>query len=192
MTRISNPFRYMIRQAPDGGRYGSVSCVLRFWFGQKYFIWKSKALHQTVNTFAIEIDQRLRLGLKGPEDIYKNICGYINRARVIQFEVEPVIITDNPAELLKEEYLLLQAGKKDENCLNVQFDPYLPKWLPETAVKEFYQFRTELQKKAKEKKKKRISKVKPKKNGKAKPKNTKVRSTRRSPGKKGSVRNRRR
>lgn len=108
----------------------SCSCVMKLWFGKRYFIWKSKALHQSLTSISKEIDQRLRLGQK-PDDIYDGVIKYIRRANVNKFEAEVVFKSDNPQELLVQEYKLLQQGKKDENCLNVKYEPLLPKWIPD-------------------------------------------------------------
>lgn len=175
--RISNPFRYIFREA-----YQSNSCIFKMWFGQNYFLWKSKALHQSVNQFAVEIDRRLRLGCKPDDTVYPKIVTYIRRARVSLFEVEVVYESDNPAEILIQEHKLLLAAKKDEKCLNISFTPYIPKWIPESAEKEYTDWKTSLQRKKKE--------VKTKK--KHATKNAKVVPARGSRGQNRSVQNRKR
>lgn len=138
MTRIANPFRYYFRES-----YPSETCVFKIWFGQRYFIWKAKALHQSVNNISQEIDRRLRLGLK-EGDIYEKIVKYIRKARVSQFEVEMVFSSDNPVEILKYEHKVLKEAMKDDMCLNTLFVPGAPKWVPETAVEEYNKWKQEL------------------------------------------------
>lgn len=147
MARVSNPFRYFFREA-----YPSETCVFKIWFGQRYFIWKCKALHQAVNNISVEIDRRLRLGLKDG-DIYEKIVKYIRKARVAQFEVEVVFKSDNPVDVLKYEHKALKSAQKDELCLNTIFIPGLPKWVPETAGAEYNKWKQDLTKVKKEKKK---------------------------------------
>ena len=165
--RISNPFRYYLREP-----YPSCSCVFKVWFGKKFFIWKAKALHQSVNNMSIEIDRRLRLGTKDG-DIYEKIVKYIRKARVSQFDVEMLLANDNPVELLEYEYKELKKAEKNEDCLNISFAPVCPKWIPETACTEFDQWRQNINKKKREKKNAT--------------KNTKAVPAGRSGGKKGSV-----
>lgn len=158
--RNSNPFRYHFRQY-----HPSTTCIFKFWFGKKYFIWKAKALHQAVTQFATEIDRTIRLGKK--DTIYEGIVRYVIRARIVQMEVEWLQDIDNPAELLKEEHQMLKKAEKDPDCINTSFVPMVPKWIPETAVKEYDDWRQGLQKKKRDTKKsaavKRAATIKKKK-----------------------------
>lgn len=117
-------------------RYPSIGSIYKAWFGKKYLIWKGKSLHQSVEMIAKEIDNRMRLGLK-PADAFTKVVEYIKRARVNLFEVEAVFQSDNPAELLIEEYRQLKASQDDPDCLNMQFYPAIPQWVPGTAKDEF-------------------------------------------------------
>jgi hypothetical protein len=131
MARISNPFRYMFKQ-----RYENTSSVFKCWFGKKFFIWKGKSLLQAVNVISIELDQRIRLGLK-PNDPFEKVVKHILKSRVTYFEVEAVVQTDNPAELLIAEYDLLKQNMANPDCLNVEWFPIIPKWIQESAKDEF-------------------------------------------------------
>lgn len=126
----SSPFRYSFKRDD----YTSASCVYKLWFGKKYFIWKAKALFQSVDTMSVDIDRRLRNGMK-EGDMYTLVIAHIKRARVTQMEAEAIVFNDNPEELLIAEYEALKAAKGDPDCLNMGFYPYLPKWIPESAVK---------------------------------------------------------
>jgi hypothetical protein len=157
--RIANPFRYSILPF-NGYAPGSIACVFKMWFGKtKYFIWKSPALYGTVNAFSKDIDQRLRLGLKGPGDIYTKIVAYIKKARVSQFEVEVLFISDNPVDLLKTESEILQKSISNDNCLNMAMTPYIPKWIPDTAVNEYNLWKQKLREDARRKKAKKSNKA---------------------------------
>lgn len=174
MARVSNPFRYLFREA-----YPSETCVFKIWFGQRYFIWKCKALHQAVNNISVEIDRRLRLGIKDG-DIYEKIVKYIRKARVSQFEVEMLLKSDDPVEILQYEHKVLKAAQKDEMCLNTLFVPGSPKWVPETAINEYNKWKQSLTQVKKAKKKNATAK------------NTKTILAGRGGGTKGSVPSRRR
>lgn len=136
--RVSNPFRYKFREP-----HPNTSCVFRVWFGKKFLIWKCKALHQSVNTIAMDLDRRLRLGVKD-DDLYKKAVGYINRGRVTLFEVEVVLTSDDPVVLLQEEYRLFQDGRTNPDCLNETFMQQMPKWMPESTVSEFTKWKESL------------------------------------------------
>jgi hypothetical protein len=103
------------------------------WFGKKYFIWKGKALHQSVDMIAKEIDRSLRLGLKD-NDIFAKVVHQIKYARIALMEIEAVCQSEDPVEILTCEAGLLQAGATDPLCLNTTFVPHYPKWIPEAAV----------------------------------------------------------
>jgi hypothetical protein len=133
MTRIANPFRYSFKEP-----YMSVQCIYRCWFGRKYFIWKAKALHQSVNQLSIEIDRRLRLGC-AKDDIHYKIVGWIKKARVTLFEVEVLYQSENAADLLIYEQKQLNKCKRDDDCLNNRFLVHVPKWIPSEAEYVFRQ-----------------------------------------------------
>lgn len=140
--RQANPFRNSMK---NGEYHPSCTCVMKLWFGQKYyFIWKAKALHQSINSVATDIDQRLRHGQK-PDDIWDKVIKYVKRSRVTQFEVEVLFKSDNAQEILLREYKLLQEAKNDPNCLNSIYEPLLPKWITEIDKKAYMELRDGLQ-----------------------------------------------
>lgn len=128
---MASKFRYTFRE-----KLPSIPSVYIAHFGRKYFIWKGMALHSSVDTIAKEIDRSIRLGAK-EGSIYEKIVHHIKYARIVQMEIEVVLQSENPADLLVKEHELLQAAKTDELCLNLSFEPYLPKWLSETAVLDY-------------------------------------------------------
>lgn len=155
--RIANPFRYQFDEP-----YPSSGSIIKLHFGKKYFILKTKALQQAVNRVAVELDQRMRLGLK-PGDIYEKVVKHIHAGRVTMMRVEALLLSDDPAQLLITEHKLLKEAAKDDLCLNTTFFPMIPKWIPETAVAEFNKHLTKLKAAAKKKpkaagKKKKVGK----------------------------------
>jgi hypothetical protein len=162
MTRIANPFRYMFREP-----YASSGAIYKAWFGKKYLIWKAKSLHQSVNTISKEIDQRMRLGLK-PDDPFTKAVEHIRRARVTIFEVEAMLLSDDPSALLMEEYRLLKVAQDDPAALNMHFFPQIPKWIPDTAVAQFQKDIAALRAPKKKAAKKKAKKVSAKKDSRSK------------------------
>lgn len=165
MTRIANPFRYMLREAYQPAGSGA---VYKAWFGKKYLVWKGKSLQQSVNMISVELDRRLRLGSTGPDDQFVKVCPYIRKARVGMMEIEAVLLSDNPVELLICEYNELKKASTDPNCLNIAFFPHVPKWIPETAHNEFRSYIAKLAAKKKAPAKKDV-KSKKRVNAKQKP-----------------------
>jgi hypothetical protein len=130
---MASQFRYTFRsKAP------SAPSVIRLWFGKAFFIWKVKALHAGVENISIDIDRRLRNGIKNPEtDIYTQVIERIKKARVTMMEVEVVFQTEDPEALLLYEYDLLVSSMSDALCLNTQLEPYVPAWIPQPALAAF-------------------------------------------------------
>lgn len=166
MTRIANPFRYMLREAYQPAGSGA---IYKAWFGKRFLIWKAKSLQQSVNSISKEIDQRLRLGLKGPDDPFTKVIPYIRQARVGIMEIEAITLTDDPAQLLIDEYNELKAGKDDPQCLNISFFPHIPKWIPQDAQDEFREFVAKVTSPAKVIAKKSVKKLRVIKANKKKP-----------------------
>lgn len=148
-------FRYTFKD-----KYASAACVYKMYFGKKYFIWKGKALKQSVDNCAKEIDRSLRLGCKD-NDIFEWVVEWIKKARVQMMEVEVVLADNNPLELLKTEYTLLQAGEGDLLCLNLSFEPYLPSWISQADQAAFQKW-TQAQKRSASRKKRSTAKKAPK------------------------------
>lgn len=124
--KIGN-FRYEFNEP-----YHSVQCVYKLLFGQKYFIWKAKALHQSVKHMAEDIQRKIANGVKD-DDLLRNIVLHCKRARVAVMGVEMIKETPTATEMLITEYDALQKAQKDEMCLNVLFEPYIPAWIPVDA-----------------------------------------------------------
>lgn len=156
--RIANPFRYSFREP-----YKSEMSVYKCWFGKRYFLWYSKALHSSVNQMAIELDRRLRLGIT-EDDLYYKVVRYIRSSRIGLFEVEVTKFVDSPLEMLKLQHKALQKAKNDVYCLNNRFDPHVPAWVPETDKAEYVKWAADTTKRAARKTDKpKVSKIATKK-----------------------------
>lgn len=132
MARIANPFRYQFRT-----HYPSQMSVYKLFFGKKFLVVMCKALHQSVNQVAKEIDQRLRNGTKGPDDFYLKTVAHIRRARVTIMEVEMLCQPETELELLICHFKALQAAKKNDLSLNTSFEVKVPQWVPLEVTEAF-------------------------------------------------------
>lgn len=60
------------------------------------------------------------------EDLYYKFYSYVADNPFNQFSIEVLLESESHFELLKKEFLLLQAGKPGNKCLNNVFEPYIP------------------------------------------------------------------
>lgn len=129
--KVSNPFRYKFR-----GEYPNEPSVYKIWVDDKFMIWKGKNLHHSVGFVSKDIDTKLRSGVKDGSHM-RRLIEEIIASRVLWIEVELISQHQDPALLLKAEFDALQQEKDNPNCLNVIWEPHLPKWISEEDVTRF-------------------------------------------------------
>ncbi len=119
-------------EAPTHTYYSNYA-VYKIWFGKNFLIWKGKSFLQSVQSIATLIERGLRLGIADDSHYLYHVVGYIKRARVTRGYVEIVDIADfdekDWIKFLKIEQELLTAHKNDPNCLNNNFNVYVPEWM---------------------------------------------------------------
>lgn len=103
--------------------------VYKIHLGSKYFIWKGKSLKGSIEQNFSDI-QKLIWSPK-PDHIFMPMIKQIKAGRVLSAKVEVMITTDDPKVFLETERKLLAEGKADVACINLIFEPYIPKWLQE-------------------------------------------------------------
>jgi hypothetical protein len=109
-------------------KYPSNTCLVKIWFGKKYFIWKAKALKQTADQVCRDLSRKVRLGC--PEtDLFYQVCQYIKRGRILSCTFEVIMATENHTELVNAERELLKTSFGTPECLNNNPEPYLPSWI---------------------------------------------------------------
>ncbi len=103
-------------------------CVYKLWYYEKYVIVKCKTLARSVMIVKETFARFFKNTPKGRKetDYYHKLFVYVMDNPFNDFSIEIILQSDNPYELLKAEYLSLQAGKADEKCLNQEFDVYIP------------------------------------------------------------------
>jgi len=110
--------------------YPNGMCVYKIIVGKKYFIWKCKFLHNSVETIMKDIYRKTSKGYKAG-DSQENLIDYIKKSRVTKCWIEAISFTEDPRELLKLETDALEAGSSDPDCLNIPGYQGVPKWLQE-------------------------------------------------------------
>lgn len=109
-------------------KYPSNTCLVKIWFGKKYFIWKAKALKQTADQVCRDLSRKVRLGC--PEtDLFYQVAQYLRRFPVRSCTFEVVMATDDHAELIDQEAKLLKQSYGTPECLNNNSESYLPSWI---------------------------------------------------------------
>lgn len=121
--------------------YPNKSCVYKIWAADYFFIWKCQALHNSMYHIGGDIERRVRLGPK-PGNIFSKLVDHLVSENISELEVEVILQSDDPFELLKLEHetLLLNSGNK--KCLNTSFKPHISGWIPAGSVQKYNDFLT--------------------------------------------------
>lgn len=126
---MANYFPYLFKE-----KYPSNTCLVKIWFGKKYFIWKAKALRQTAEQVCRDLSRKYRLGC-AETDLFYPVVQYIKRGRILSCTFEVILATENHKELVGAETELLNRVFGTPECLNNRSEPYLPNWINLTANK---------------------------------------------------------
>ncbi len=107
---------------------GIEGCVYKLWYGKKYVIIKCKTLARSRENIEIGLKYFLKNTPKGrnPNDMYFKFYSHVIENIGNMFFMEMIFASNNPLKLLMAEFLALQKAKDDENCLNRDFEPYVP------------------------------------------------------------------
>lgn len=108
--------------------YGNPTCVVKFWFGSKYFIWKCLHLKQSCDQVFRDLNRKILNGGK-EGDLFFNVVKHQKRTRVMFATVEVLFESTDLAAILAFDHEELSRSSADKDCLNTSFDQYIPKWL---------------------------------------------------------------
>lgn len=89
---------------------------------------------------SVDIDKRIRLGIEPTHALYK-LIHFIKERRPIYFEIELIFETEDPQDLLRQEYQMLQKEMDNPLCLNNSFESLTPKWIPIHCIEEFHNWK---------------------------------------------------
>ena len=113
-------------------KYPSRTCVVKYWFGTKYFIWKALHLHQSCDQVFRDLNNKIgkyKMGTLSELDLFYKVAKHCHTSRCIFATVEVLLMTDDLHELIAFDRDLLQKSIGDPKCLNISADQYLPGWL---------------------------------------------------------------
>jgi hypothetical protein len=123
MVKMAMYFPYTFKE-----NYRSGTALVKIWFGERFFIWKAKAVKQTADQVCRDISRKVRLGC--PEtDLFYQVCRYIKRGRILSCTFEVIIYCDDHERLFEIEKEELKKYFGTKECLNISAEPYRPGWL---------------------------------------------------------------
>lgn len=112
------------------GDYTGQPTIYKLTLGSKFLIWKGKSLRQSVDTLCRDIDRLI--GRTVPDDhLLSKAIEYVTRHRIVMCKAEALFQTDDLAELINYERDALINSKENTDCLNVNLEPHIPKWIGE-------------------------------------------------------------
>lgn len=112
--------------------YQNAPSVYKMWVGDHYFIWKCRAIINSMYHMGGDIERKIRRGCREDYALYK-LVSHIASSRAQEIVVEAIIQSQDPLLLLKTEYDLLVSSETDPKCLNLKFTPHIPSWMPPEA-----------------------------------------------------------
>lgn len=116
---------YQISEIPESTGH----VVYKIWYANKYVIVAGKMLVRSVENINTNLEYFFKDTANGrnPNDMYYNFYCHVDDYPMQEFSIEILIDTDSTFQYLKNWHLELMKGKNDENCLNLYFEPYIPK-----------------------------------------------------------------
>jgi hypothetical protein len=114
--------------------YRSETCVVKYWFGKKYFIWKAKHLKQSCDQVFRDLNTKIMKGNLPVTDLFYKVVQHQKRSRVTFATVEVLLFSNNFDEILAFDKAELDKSAGDPNCLNLNSDQYIPQWLQTAAL----------------------------------------------------------
>lgn len=123
--------------------YYSTPCVYKLIVGSKFYIGKCQSLPQSMTQIATLIERAVRTRNNDESGWFYHVIRYAIQNRVFKARVERMHeeVKEFNWELLKLEHELLTKHRDDENCLNNNFDVYIPKWIKPDQVALFNQWK---------------------------------------------------
>ena len=103
--------------------------IYKIWYADKYVIVAGKTLARSISNINTNLAYFFKDTINGrnPNDMYYNFYCHVDEYPFQQFSIEILLGTENIYQYLKTWHLELQKGKSDTQCLNLYFEPYIPK-----------------------------------------------------------------
>jgi hypothetical protein len=116
---------YEIIEAPKAEYH----VVYKISYAEKYIIIAGKTFARSIQNINTNLEYFFKDTANGrnPSDMYYNFYCHVDDNPFQEFKVEVIIDTENIYQYLKQWHLELMKGQQDNNCLNLYFEPYIPK-----------------------------------------------------------------
>lgn len=128
--------------------------VYKIWYANKYVIVAGKTLVRSIENINTGLQYFFKDTTNGrnPNDVYYNFYCHVDDNPFQKFKIEILCDTNRTYEYLKSWFLELDKGKSDWQCLNLYFEPYIPKstqkkkgsWLNRGAYLNYMKWRKSL------------------------------------------------
>lgn len=104
--------------------------VYKIHYDGKYLVVAGKTIQRSIQNINTGLFYFFKATPKGQQtdDLYYKFYEYVSAHPFKPFEIELMMDTSSPFQMLKHEHQLLQFGKNDPLCLNSKFDVYIPQF----------------------------------------------------------------
>lgn len=124
---MANTFNFRYKE-----KYHSNTCVVKYFFGTKFFIWKALHLHQSCNQVFRDLNSKIakfKMGTLSEDDLFYRVAQHCSKARVIFATVEVLFESEDFCAIMEFDQRQLITGRNNPNCLNLSAKQYIPGWL---------------------------------------------------------------
>lgn len=116
---------YKIKEIPEAKHH----VIYKIWYADKYVIVAGKTLVRSIENINTNLEYFFKDTTKGrnPSDVFYNFYCHVDDNPFQQFRIEILFDTENIYQYLKNWHLELMKGHGDKKCLNIYYEPYIPK-----------------------------------------------------------------
>ncbi len=116
---------YQISEIPESTGH----VVYKIWYANKYVIVAGKMLVRSVANINTNLEYFFKDTANGrnPNDMYYNFYCHVDDNPFQKFTIEILSDTESTYQYLKNWHLELLKAKTDWKCLNLYFEPYIPR-----------------------------------------------------------------
>lgn len=118
--------------APKIPYHNIQGCVFKLFWGERYVIVKCKMFARAKTIIEQSLKYHLKTGMH--DKLYEKFFSYIKSTPFHSFQVEILLESNNPYQLLKKEQSELDLCKTDINCMNTSFEAYVPQFTQVNGV----------------------------------------------------------
>lgn len=111
-------------------KFSNNHCVYRLDFGDRFIFVKCKFFQQSIIQQMKDLDRKIRLGCEPTHMLYK-VTAFVTGKKIKNCTATILFQPVNPEDMIDFEKNILLKHSTDPKCLNMTFEPYIPKWISE-------------------------------------------------------------